>query len=122
MINTLSNIASILGLLISIVIYIEVYGHRKFYRGKRYIEINKKRIEAILAISDEKKTCTSFVKKEVESILILYKQTRLPIIGKCRERKVVKEIERLLKVNGDTLHAVKQNLKILLADFESEDM
>ncbi len=122
MIKTIGSIASILGFLISIAIYYKVRQYKKLYLGKRHIEINKKRIEKILAISDNKKRCTSSVKNEIESILNLYKKLHLPIFRKQRERKIVKEIERLIVNNGDTLPAIKQNLKYLLADFESGDI
>lgn len=89
MFNTFGSIASILGFLISVAIYLKIRENRKFYLGKRYTEINKKRISDIIAISDEKKKCTGSVKKEIESIVSLYKQTRLPLFRKKRERKIV---------------------------------
>lgn len=55
MLNTFGSIASIIGMLVSLVIFVKVRENRKFYLGKRYVEINKKRIRDILDISDDKK-------------------------------------------------------------------
>ena len=118
MINILGSIASLFGLLVSILVYLKIEENKKFYIGKRYLEINKQRISTILAISDDKKRCTSSVKNEIESLLVFYKQNYLPIFRKRRERQIVKEIERLYSENGDTLHAIKHNLKLILTDLE----
>jgi hypothetical protein len=120
--NTLGSIASIIGTVLSLLVYIKVLENKRFYIGRRYLEINKKRISEILSISDDKRRCTSSVKKELESILNFYKQNYLLIFRNKRERKVIKELERLVQENGDTLPAIKQNLKLLLASLESEDI
>lgn len=122
MLNNLGSVASIIGMLASFLIYFKIRENRNFYVGKRYLEISKKRMSVVLDISEDKIRPTSSVKREIESIIVFYKKNYLPLFRKKRERNIVKELERLVKNNGDTLPAIKQNLKLLLADLESEEI
>jgi hypothetical protein len=121
MLSNIGSIASIIGVFVSFVIYFKINENKKFYLRKRHSEITKRRIAEIMSISDEKTRCTSSVKNEIESIINFYRQNYLPYFGKRKERKMIKELKRLVEQKGDTLPAIKQNLALIIANLECED-